>query len=181
MSFLPKLFLKAALLGSSFMIFISSTAYALPPLTSPQPQPSSNNSSGGPTPPNSNSTGRIDDNQAGIVETSTARVALTIVDQNDKPIEKAKVSLDKKEVVTDEAGLAVFSGIQPGKYTVKVNKSGKITSASINVVNQRDMSLTQRFTVRAQTPFKFPYLLAAGIVIITAVLFITYFKNRKSE
>jgi hypothetical protein len=102
-------------------------------------------------------------------------VAIKIVDANNLLLKGVKVTLDANHsAVTDSTGIASFTNIKPGKYTVKAVVNGKTITKQIEVKNQAPLNV-QQFIVKGSTKLSsVTKLILIGLVTVI-VLFLVGF------
>jgi hypothetical protein len=94
-----------------------------------------------------------------------AVLTVKVVDQNNNPLQGAKVSIDKESATTNQTGSATLSGLAPGDASVAVIYKGKKTTknVSIDVPN----GAVQNITIAIQKPKNYtPYVLIPIIGVL---------------
>ena len=111
---------------------------------------------------------------ASVITSSSSNYLVTVkvVDTKDRVVSGASVTLDGKTSKTDSTGLAGFSNIPAGNYTVSV-KSGKVQGkATINVSSDQPTNVAQQFEVKTKPRLNVALYggIAAAVVVLIIVL-----------
>lgn len=75
-------------------------------------------------------------------EKSTFDITVKVTDSGDNPISGARVTKGDEEKTTDEAGIAVFSGVEEGEMSVDVTKSGYESVTKTTIVDEDSVEVT---------------------------------------
>jgi hypothetical protein len=91
------------------------------------------------------------------------------VDENNRPVEGAKVSIGKQSDTTNQSGSATISGLAPGNNSVVVAYKGKKTTKQVNI--DTPDGVPQNVTIKIQKPTNvLPYVLipVIGVLVLAA-------------
>lgn len=106
----------------------------------------------------------------GAFSTQGAKVQVTVLNQNNKAVKGAKVSLLESAATTDKSGVGLISGAMVGKQTLLINFKGR-TYSKIITVNQPDAKNTPQLVkaqIKTTSGIILPIVLA-GLIIVAAL------------
>ena len=107
----------------------------------------------------------------------TYLVSIKVVDGNGKAISGASVTLGSNTVQSDSTGIASFSNVAPGNYSVSV-KSGKVLGkASISVDGSQPTTAVQQFEVKTKPKYNLALYAEIGAAILIILLLIGLWKG----
>jgi LPXTG-motif cell wall-anchored protein len=116
----------------------------------------------------------------------TSYIAIKVVDSEGKIIVGAKVTIDGKyTAVSDATGIASFSNIPEGRYSVKTESGGKTTTQFIDVkgatsAKPQEYSIKLSTTTNKETSKWLTYVaVLLGVILLIAL--IIFYKRRKKK
>lgn len=110
----------------------------------------------------------------------TGLVAISVTNKENKPVIGASVTLGQDSVVTDATGIASFTSVVEGAYTVKVTtEDGNVGEKKINVVPG---TIVQKYQVIVKPKSMLPYYIGGGAgLFLLLVVIIWAIKKVKSR
>lgn len=98
-------------------------------------------------------------------------VAIKVTDAQGKPLAGVSVTLGSFSAVSDSSGIASFSGIAQGKYTVAVKTDKGETKSKIDVKAATNAGEVQQFTLQVKPKSMIVYyaIIGAGILAVLAI------------
>jgi hypothetical protein len=114
----------------------------------------------------------ISPDQTFTTKAGNASLNVKVVDQEDSPVAKAKVSVGKSTGTTNDSGLVTLHGLAVGTASVVVNFNGHKTTKSIEIDQPTDVP--QSLTVKIQTTKNYVPLVALpllGLLILAGGAF----------
>ena len=113
---------------------------------------------------------------APTAQLSGAMVAVVVTTADGLPARDVTVTLGQDSVITDFTGVASFTGVPAGAYTVRITRKGVTTTKDIAVTT--DTSLQEfKITLQKKSP---PLLLFIPLLVVLVIVAILIRKRRSS-
>lgn len=114
-----------------------------------------------------------------IFTTKGAALAITVIDQKNKPVKGAKVEISNKSGVTDKNGQLNLSGFPIGKLVGTVTYKGKQTVAKAEITKVDASGKAQNVTFKINVTNNYwPLLLVPLIIIFVLISFFAGWEER---
>lgn len=97
-------------------------------------------------------------------------VAIEVLDTHQKPVKQADVTLSGTTIKSGDQGIATFSNISAGDYTVSVKLGSKTTDNQISVIDTKTPGETQQFQVIVPVNKNSLGKIVVGLVIVLVLL-----------
>jgi hypothetical protein len=110
--------------------------------------------------------------------TMGATLAVTVINQDNKPVSDAKINLANQTATTDKNGKAEISGLPVGKLNGVVEHKGKRTSVSVDVKPIDPNGVPQAVTLKIEATLINPLLLIVPLLLILGGLIYFIKRNR---
>lgn len=110
--------------------------------------------------------------QTFVTKAGNSTLAIKVVDQKNKPLEGAKVTIGKASGKTDKNGSLTLEGLAPGSASVAVDYKGHKATKTVQIDPQS--STTQNSTITVQVPKNYlPIILlpTLGLLVLAAGAF----------
>lgn len=104
------------------------------------------------------------------------QIKVTILDENGKPIEEAKVTLYSEPITkyTDKNGVVIFENVSQGEHRIVVEHKGQIGEQKVVLSGQVE-TFDFRITLEPTNPFTEPeVLIVNGILVLLIVLLLAW-------
>lgn len=152
--------------------------------TAPRTSTSTPNTSPSVSSTSNNTTNPVPTNQSDVQGASANRylLAIKVLDENNKIVVGAKVTLDGITEVSDTTGIASFFNVSAGDHTLKTTVNGKTKSQVINVKGV-STSIPEEFSIQLPTDSflkaNMQYIaLAVGALIVLILIWVLWRKLR---